>query len=562
MGSLLEKGLLEMKESPWLSLGLAFVLIVFSAFLFFFKLGDIGLFDVDEPSYAEAAREMLETGDYITPRFNYKNRYDKPVLFYWLIALSYQAFGVNEFAVRFPSAIAGLILIVSTFYFVRRFIGTRAGFLSALMLATNLAVVAWSRAAVTDMLLTLFLSWGFFSFFMAHHTSETKKKAWYYGLYLMMALAALTKGLVGIVIPALVIIPYLLATGGLRQALKECRVLPGFLIFLAVALPWYLLEIQASGWEFIDAFFIKHHFVRYTGVVSGHRGPILYFIPVVLVGFFPWSAYLPLALTGAIPNKFRALRSTSAEGRLPLFAAWWFLAIFLFFSLAGTKLPSYILPSFPAMAILVGGLWDLELTPRPRGWGFLASHIFLVLMALLLALGFFLAPTLVERARATSPALLPDPKDLGTSTGLLGIGFLICGISPLLFRSLRYLGLGTLALTMVYLSLVLILQVAPLAYAHLQSALKDFALTASARLGSGGELALFGANNPSVVFYGRRPVKQLGKGEKEALKGLLASHERVYVITKASLLPEIGGLNVFLVERRGAYALVSNRPPD
>ncbi|TAK10067.1 MAG: phospholipid carrier-dependent glycosyltransferase, partial [Candidatus Manganitrophaceae bacterium] len=165
-------------------------LLLIASFLFFFKLGSVYLFDVDEAVFSEATREMLETGDWITPQYNYVNRYDKPILFYWMMAISYRLFGVNEFGARFSSALMGVALIWMTYSFVRSLRGPRAGFVSALILATSLEMIGLAHSAITDMTLTFFVSLALFGFFQGYAATEPEKKRWgYWGCFLGMAFA-------------------------------------------------------------------------------------------------------------------------------------------------------------------------------------------------------------------------------------------------------------------------------------------------------------------------------------------------------------------------------------
>src|SRR3990172_13157368 len=344
--------------------GVGLGIAALSILLFFFQLGGPSLFDVDEAVYAESAREMIETGDWITPQYNYANRYDKPILFYWLISAAYRLFGVSEFAARFWSAVFGCGIVVMSYYFLCRVGDRRWGVMSAIILATSLEVILLSHAAITDMTLTLFMTASLFCFFLGHTAGEgSDGRWWYWGFYLNMALAVLTKGPVGAVLPGLVILLFLFYTGRVREGIREMRPFSGGAIFLLVALPWYLIEIGVNGWEYIDAFFIKHNFTRYTGEVSGHGAPIYYFIPVILLAFFPWSAFLPYSLIRSFRLK-RSKNHYTHKDLAILFASLWFLTVLVFFSISKTKLPGYILPLAPAIAILVGWIWDETLMSR------------------------------------------------------------------------------------------------------------------------------------------------------------------------------------------------------
>src|SRR5512135_506942 len=179
------------------------IIIAAALFLSLFRLGAPKLFDVDEAVFSEATREMVISQDWITPTYNGENRYDKPILFYWLMAASYKTFGINEFSARFPSALSAFFLCLALFLFVRHFRGPHEASLAAIAFALSLYFVAYSHAAVTDMALTLFIALSLMSFYLSVAGERTSKTSlWYtYGFYLFSALAFLTKGLIGILFP-------------------------------------------------------------------------------------------------------------------------------------------------------------------------------------------------------------------------------------------------------------------------------------------------------------------------------------------------------------------------
>lgn len=541
-------------------------LLLIASFLFFFKLGSVYLFDVDEAVFSEATREMLETGDWITPQYNYVNRYDKPILFYWMMAISYRLFGVNEFGARFSSALMGVALIWMTYSFVRSLRGPRAGFVSALILATSLEMIGLAHSAITDMTLTFFVSLALFGFFQGYAATEPEKKRWgYWGCFLGMAFAVLTKGLIGIVFPGAIILLFVLLTGRLPVVLKEARPVSGTLLFMAVALPWYLMEFSVNGLEFFQAFFVKHHFTRFTEVVSGHRGPFYYFVLVILIGFFPWSALFPAALFRAIPKNLKALRNQIPDRQIALFALIWFSVIFLFFSASKTKLPNYIATLFPAMAILVG-LWWEERSSSDRSLKY--SAFFLILLGLLLGTGFFLAPSIAVKLQATLP---PSPffdalPEITTAFRLLAAELLLGMAAAALFLKSfqKERAFATMVGTMVLFTATLLSAILPAVGEAVQGPLHDYAKQAGDRLRGEEKLVVYGMNKPSVVFYARHPAMTFIRHEPEnfeELKKIMAAPERSFIITKRKLIPELQKEPSFvLLDQRGSYAFGSNRP--
>ena len=328
------------------------LLLVLSAYLFFFQLNKIALTDPDETFYAQTAKEMVQKGEWLTPILYGKPQFEKPILFYWLVEASYKVFGINEFAARFPSALFGFLGLVGIYLLGRLLFNNRTGILSAVVLATSVEYIALSVACVTDMVLFVFMLFGALLFFYG----RSKGKDYFYILSsAAFALATLTKGPIGFVLPAFIIAVYLLITRDLSIFRKWAALLVSSIVFLAIALPWYLIMYKLYAKDFIDAFFGFHNVTRFF--VSEHKtgSQFYYNIPVILGGLVPWTAFLPLGLwrifTGT-RNPEPGTRNSS------LFILLWFFVIFIFFSISSTKLPTYIFPCFVSLALVIGKLWD------------------------------------------------------------------------------------------------------------------------------------------------------------------------------------------------------------
>src|SRR2546425_1173434 len=289
------------------------LLLVLCALLFFLGLGTLGLTDRDEGSNAEAAREMVESGDWLTPTLNGTPRFAKPILIYWLIACSYLVFGVSEFTARLPSALIGTLLVLMQYAFAKRLLGPTVGLRAALMLLLNFEVLAIGRMVLTDMVLVFFTTLSIFSFFLAME-GEGRAKRWYWGFYVGMALATLTKGPVGVLVPLLAVIPYLLLTRRWREGAPECRLLTGTAVFLLIAAPWYAAMFLLPG-PGHAASARGHTLTRFFSVIGGHAPAIPVSIPPPLLPPFPSSRGLPSALVEALRERQdpqRALQSGRA----------------------------------------------------------------------------------------------------------------------------------------------------------------------------------------------------------------------------------------------------------
>lgn len=333
-------------------------LVVLCAVVFFYGLGSLPFIGPDEPRYAEVAREMHRSGDWITPRLGGIKWFEKPALTYWLSAIGYKLFGETEFAARFGIANVASIGVLLLYFFGKRIRSARFGYLSAATLTTCGLWPGFARGATFDLPLSVAMALALFSFFVweSCEEKEGKNRLWWVFCF-ALGLAVLAKGLVGVVLPAATIGSYLLLTGRLKVVLNPKLLLAGAAIFLAIAATWYAPVIARHGREFINEFFIGHHFQRYLSNKYKHPQPIYFFPLVVFFGSFPWSFVFLVSAWRALKNGRELLTD-----RLRLFSWLWIVLPILFFSFSGSKLPGYILPVFPALALLIGDelekVWD------------------------------------------------------------------------------------------------------------------------------------------------------------------------------------------------------------
>ncbi|MBN3899061.1 MAG: glycosyltransferase family 39 protein [Nostoc sp. NOS(2021)] len=401
----------KIEKNPALGVTVSILwLMVIGWIAFGWNLGNTGLVDETEPLFAEASRQMLVTGDWITPFFDGETRFDKPALIYWCQAIAYAIIGVNEWAVRLPSAIAALGLICLAFYTIHWYLAKQdeleqvsrptrrylISFIAAALMALNAETIIWARTGVSDMLLTGCMASALLCFFLGYAGKEGSSGAelitndasrlksgnpptalapqspmphalfpnkWYLAFYVLIAGAILTKGPVGIVLPGLIVAAFLLYVGKAREVFREMRLLVGILIIIGLSVPWYALVIWRNGWNYINTFFGYHNLERFTEVVNGHSAPWYFYFLVVLVGFAPYSVYLPASIIRLKFWQRSHWRSLERFQQFGLFAWFWFAIIFGFFTIAVTKLPSYVLPLMPAAAILVALLWS-DLLPN------------------------------------------------------------------------------------------------------------------------------------------------------------------------------------------------------
>jgi 4-amino-4-deoxy-L-arabinose transferase-like glycosyltransferase len=537
-------------RSAWLCLA---GIVLLAAFLFFTRLGAVGLFDADEPAYAVAAREMQETGDWVTPTFNGQPRFDKPVLFYYLIVLAYAAFGVNEFAVRFWPALAGVCLAVLVWRLNDRHAPAGTWTAGLVFLLNPLTWVS-GRSAVTDMVLVLFLTGCLALAYTALTTTEAGacRRAWL-GAAACSGLAVLVKGPIGLVLPGLILVAFALLTGRLGWALRRPGLLPGAFLVLALVLPWYLLVLWKEGWAFVDAFLLKHHLRRYIIGVSGHEQPFWFYVPVLFVAFFPWSAFLPGALAGAVRRRAGSAARRGA-GDWETFCLVWFTVTFLFFSAGQTKLPAYLFPAFPALAFLVAGWIEDPATPR-RAWRRAAA--LLAGLGLPLAAGSAAIPWILRAAAPRVPALAETPY-AGSVHALLAVLFAAGTAAGAIaaWGARRRVAVGALAGMMVLLATAIAQWAVPLAHAVLQGPLETLVLAVRERLRPGDTVVMYGFNAPSVVFYAGRQVVKVERGDREGLRRELSPPRRAYAFVRVRDRGDLAGLpGVFPLAQRGEYGV-------
>ena len=337
-----------------------------SAFAFFFGLGRLGFLGPDEPRYAEVAREMFVSGDYISTRLCGCLWFEKPALLYWMSTAGYHLFGVNEFAARVPTAAAALATVALLYLAVRR-LGMRGlALASALVLATSGIFIAYARVATPDMILTAAMTASLLAAFHSTKASGRTRSIYWALAFLFMGLAVLAKGLVGAVLVLAIFGLYLFFVGQLRSV-RWRDWLVGTVVFLAVAGTWYGPVTMRHGWAFIEEFFVRHHFQRYTSNEFGHPQPVYFFLLVAIAGLAPWTFFLIPAMA-----RLRSLKD-SRDSLLAL--AWiWAVVPLLFFSFSESKLPGYILPVSPALALIVGAevqrVWrgEVSRTLRAAAW--------------------------------------------------------------------------------------------------------------------------------------------------------------------------------------------------
>jgi 4-amino-4-deoxy-L-arabinose transferase-like glycosyltransferase len=323
----------------------------FCAFLFFYGLNQFGLIGADEPRYAQVAHEMLARHDWITPTLGGQPWLEKPPLYYWQAALAYSIFGVSDWAARLPSAIDATLLVLAIYFFLRRF---RRGFEldGALIAASCTGIIVYSRAASTDMPLCATFGIGMLAWCAWR---ESGKKIYLAAFYVFIALAMGAKGPVAPLLAALIIVLYA-STEGKSRIVRDTAWPPGILLFLAIALPWYV-AVQFHNPQFFHEFFLDQNLARFSKNLYHHLEPFWYYLPVIALALVPWTIFLLAAFVHSIQNRFKGISEAASKStpqfHLGIFSCCWLIVPAIFFSISQSKLPGYILPAIPTGSLLL-----------------------------------------------------------------------------------------------------------------------------------------------------------------------------------------------------------------
>jgi 4-amino-4-deoxy-L-arabinose transferase-like glycosyltransferase len=325
-------------------------------------LGRPALWEPDEGRYAEIAREMVVSGDYVTPRDDFELYFEKPPLVYWANAASIKIFGANEFAVRLPAALFSVGQVVITAALADAMFGATAGFFAALVLALSPLFFGFARFATLDPALAFFLTAALGAFYIAARYdsfSQPSARRWMLISAAMLAMGTLAKGPIAMLLGGAIAVTWLAVEHRLRQVAQMPLVWCG-VIYAAIVLPWFILmEVRNPG--FIRFFFIHEHLERYVSSSEHGWGP-WFFIPIVIGGMWPWIFFVPLGWSAmraddTLPNSAPASSRRSAGSYLAI----WFIVVFVFFSIPRSKLGSYILVALPPLAVFAGyGLARLQ----------------------------------------------------------------------------------------------------------------------------------------------------------------------------------------------------------
>jgi len=482
---------------------LVILLFVVTIIFYFYGLGHLPFVGPDEPRYAQVAREMFLRGDLVTPTLAGHTWFEKPALLYWMMIAAYAAFGVNEFAARIGPAVCGLLTVLAVWVLTREFERAESDKLkglstwSALVSATSLGLIVFSRGATFDVVVTMPVTWALVCFLLHERAiPRSTRRLLLFGFFGAMGVALLAKGLVGLVIPLGVITFYYLFTRQKpsREFLRS--IFWGLPITLLVAALWYGPVISRHGWAFINEFFVQHHFARFVSNKYRHHQRFYFYVPVLLMLAAPWSAIFIDAIAHL---RFSKRSDAAPHERLIWFAVSWIVFPLAFFSMSGSKLPAYILPVLPAVAVLTADRIRRLASNDETSWSVIATGVIAILLA----------------AGGLAYAVLSGTLTLARGF-IITAPLLIAGLGAVLFRRKTTTALLSVAFGTV-LSLIAIVWLGAFQVAQRQS-VRDLIAVADQRGLSSAPIFIRRGSDRTAEFYASGRVVYGNDGEPKRLE--------------------------------------------
>lgn len=483
-----------------------YFLILFTAsFLCFVNLGGHPVYILDEAKNAEAAREMFVNNNWIVPTFNDELRTDKPALHYWFMMIAYKIFGVSAFSARFFSAIFGILTIVSTYHFTKKFATRKLGLITAFVLCSAIFFMQEFHLAVPDPYLIFFVSFALFNFYDFYLNG--KRSNWLF-FYISLGLGVLAKGPIAVALPGLIIVLFLISKKDFKfKTIEKFHPLLGGLITLAICLPWYYLVHKATNGAFTEGFFFEHNLNRFGGGMEGHGGLPFITWAFVLLGLLPYSFFI-------IQGFVHSWQKRKTDDFI-LFSFLVSAAFIIFFSISGTKLPNYPMPSYPFIGILIAfylnGILDKSISIK----GYKISLWVLLVITILMPIGGYIALAYAEpqlySVRFSSFLLLILP--VGSIMALIYLR------KNKILESIISLGFASMFLTMELFTFI---------YPKLTA--QSPVSLATKEVDTQGKAMLYKGYDPAFLFNFQRTFPF--SDNKEAALKFLQENPDAYIITK------------------------------
>ena len=527
-------------QKTWLQDIILLTLLIGTLFTLF--LGTRPLSTPDEARYSEIPREMVVTGDYVTPHINYIKYFEKPPFFYWMQASAIKLFGLSEWSMRSTTALMGLLGCLFTYIAARKLFTRRCGWLASLILATSLLYYLMARFITIDMTLTTLLTASLFSFLLGVHEPTGKKRnLCMWSMYAFSALAMLTKGLVGVIFPGMIIFVWMAIFNDWKNLKTYC--LPtGILIWLAIALPWHIL-VQLRNPEFFHYYFIKQQFARYLTPIENREQPFWFLSTTLIVGFVPWIVFLIPTVRYNLPSSWQQ----RSQQKPAIFLLLWVALIFIFFQFSNSLLIPYILPVFPALAVLTAryldSLWETKYKPSI----YVGLWIFLTITIALL---------IVTIANVVYLHLLPNSKFL-----LLISSLLLCtAITALGFYKRYNIKTAIIALIVGFSTTLTLINLGTAPFTT--TSIKPLAIQLKAILKPNNSVLIYHGYAQDLPFYLQRRVVLVAPGNSELSFGMQHQNMSGWLISDETLWQDWRNSKrlFMLMDRYNYMQLLKNSP--
>ncbi len=505
--------------------GLLFILFI-GLTIFVWQLGTTGLVDETPPLFAAASRAMAETGNWFTPQVNGLPRFDKPPLVYWLMGMGFSIPGntswdpLGTWASRLPSALSTIFLMIVLGDTMMKYpqeennFNRRTAVVTSLVFALSPLVIIWGRIAVSDALLCSTL--GISLLFKWRRFANPEGEFWWLS-WIFLSLAVLTKGPVALVLSGLIILFFALFQNDFLGILKILRVFPGLFIVFIISFPWYLIELLIEGKPFLDSFFGYHNLQRFTSVVNSHGEPWWFFLIVLCVASIPFTPFLLISVWKNFCNisNWSKRLIKKPEKSLFEFSFFWLIAVFIFFTISATKLPSYWLPATPAASVLI----SLSLTNHVSE-EFLKSLAWKFTIFLSLLFSIFLFSSKRWILLINDPEIPNFSEELANSLLIEKAGFIFLIIAALgiIFSSRKIYGkLFILQIPIVLANFLVVLPTFDLADRLRQLPLRQASELLLNSQNRNEPLVMVGAMKPSIHFYTNQVIVFEGRSKNAFL---------------------------------------------
>lgn len=534
-----------------------FAILFVCYFLYFFSMGNYPLIDVDETRYVAMSRDLFRAQDFLTLYLNGDYFFEKPPLYFWIESLSFGIFGhINEVTARIPVALTAVFGVFMTYFLGSKISSKKYGMIAALIAASGFEYVVLARVAILDMLLSVCIAASVFAGIYTLFCSENYKKYFWWLAYIFAGFGIMAKGIPGASIPALTIfISYIIARK-FKEIFNPLYMIPGLIFFFVVSLPWHVVMLHRYGHMFFYEYIYKHHFERFANSHElGRKQPFYYFIPVFFLGFMPWIfsfvSQIIVYLKKSFKNTkyyFEKYNDLQPLNQFLVLNTVFFFVVFGFYSIASTKLPTYILPAMFPASLILGKFWFDYIYKDENERAVNLSTLVLNFAFLITAAGLMIAPQFVREADRAGLIAMQIPGLVVILTSVIVNSFAI-------FKDKKLLHFLALVSFMMVLSMFASRLIFPYVVSFGQDELVEYAKMT--KIADKKLAAMEVGNRYSLIYYRDGKVDYIKKiADKKTLE------KGTYVIVRNKKAKEFDNLyNYEIIKQGSKYSLYKNAHP-